>query len=90
MQVQQKVKTFGSGSSNDVKLCYTKYEQKTLCTLLFSSRGHLLLLDTAFSKHISKNFSLYSCNKITTTQVKISCQNLNGFFSNISRDDLTM
>ena len=27
---------------------------------------------------------LYSCNKITTTQIQISCQNWNGFFSNNS------
>ena len=27
----------------------------------------------------------YSCNKITTTQIQISRQNWNGFFSNVSR-----
>ena len=31
------------------------------------------------------NYAGYSCNKITTTQIQISRQNWNGFFSNISR-----
>ena len=30
------------------------------------------------------NFELYRCNKIITTQIQISRQNWNGFFSNIS------
>ena len=30
------------------------------------------------------NYIRYSCNKIIITQIQISCQNWNGFFSNIS------
>ena len=32
----------------------------------------------------SRQFTWYSCNKITTTWIQISCQNWNGFLSNAS------
>ena len=53
-----------------------KKERSLFCTFIllgFRSVG-------AWSIHLD----FYSCNKITTTQIQISCQNWKGFFSNIS------
>ena len=42
-----------------------------------------LLSDLGLLDELGQQFQ-YSCNKITMTKIQISCQNSNGFFSNIS------
>ena len=53
----------------------------------FTGLVHITKRDKTKNSLILLNVCLmnYSCNKITTTQIQISRQNWNGFFSNISR-----
>jgi len=68
---------------------YKKSEKKAPAIGIQFNHGDVQLKPNYFKKQRSSSsflltWSRYSCNKITTTQIQISRQNLSDFFSNIS------
>ena len=76
-----------------VQMCYMSWRTYSFDILifaissqvLFTIKGHKTLVNQAHLfriKRVSRKSWCYSCNKITTIWIQISCQNWYGFFSN--------
>ena len=64
---------------------YTTKSDSKSSSLYKSNSNHLEIKGSIWDFHIQPIHSLpnlYSCSKITTTWIQISCQNWKGFFSN--------